>query len=49
MTSYEEGWPQSFHKPLTKPTVTMSGSRKKVSVGDDRVFDTTLTFSRILT
>ena len=27
MTSYREGWPQSFHKPLTKPIIMMSVSR----------------------
>ena len=48
MRSYEDGWPQSFHKPLSKPTVTMSISRKKVTVGDVRVFDTSLIFSRVL-
>ena len=48
MRSYEEGWLQSFHKTLTKPTVTMSASRKKVTVGDVGVFDTTLIFSRVL-
>ena len=48
MRSYEDGWPQSFHKPLSKPTVTMSISRKKVTVGDVGVFDTSLIFSRVL-
>ena len=48
MRTYEEGWPQSFNKPLKKPTVTMSGSRKKVNVGDVGVFDTSLIFSRVL-
>lgn len=48
MKSYEEGWPQSFNKPLTKPTVTMSGPKKRVSVGDVVVFDTLLIFSRVL-
>ena len=37
-----------FNKPLTKPTVTMSASKKKVSVGDVAVFDTSLIFSRVL-
>ena len=48
MTSYREGWPQSFHKPLTKPIIMMSVSRKKVSVGDVTVFDTSLILSRVL-
>ena len=36
MKSYRERWPQSFHKTLTKPI--MSVSRKNVSVGDVTVF-----------
>jgi len=48
MRSYEDGWPQSFHKPLTKPTVTMHFSRKKVSVGDVGVCDTSLIYSRVM-
>ena len=43
MTSYREGWPQSFHKPITKPIIMMSVSRKKV-VGDVTVFDTSIIF-----
>ncbi len=48
MTKYREGWPQSFHRPLSKPTVTMSASRKKVTVDGVSAFDTSLIFSRVL-
>ena len=48
MRTYEEGWPQSFNKPLKNPTVTMSASRTKLIVGDVGVFDTSLIFSRVL-
>lgn len=47
MRSYEEGWPQSFHKPLTKPTVTLSVA-KKVTAGEVGIFDISLIFSRVL-
>ena len=39
MRTYEEGWPQSFNKPLKNPTVTMSASRTNVIVGDVGVFN----------
>ena len=48
MRTYEEGWPQSFNKPLKNPTVTMSASRNNVIVGDVGVFDTSLILSRVL-
>ena len=48
MKSYEQGWPQSFHKTLKKPTVTMSVSRKQVHVGDVGTFDTSLIYSRVM-
>ena len=48
MKSYEEGWPQSFNRPLTKLVVTMTGSRKKVSVAGVAMFDTTLIISRVM-
>ena len=28
MKQFEAGWPESFHKPLTKKVVTMAASRK---------------------
>ena len=46
--SNREGWPQSFHKPLTKPIIMMSISHRNVRVGDVTVFDTALIFSRVL-
>ena len=45
---YESGWSGSFHKPLTKKTVTMSVSKKQIKVGPADVFDTTLIYSRVL-
>ena len=48
MKTYEEGWPQSFYKPLKKSTVTMSVTRKQVNVGDVGVFDTSLIYSRVM-
>ena len=48
MRTYEEGWPQSFHRPLTKVTTTMSACKKKVNVDGVGVFDTSLIFFRVL-
>lgn len=48
MKSYEDGWPQSFKKPLSKPTVTMAEQKKRVKVGDVPVYDPSLIYSRVL-
>ena len=48
MKQFEAGWPESFHKPLTKKAVTMTASRKHITVGQTPVYDTTLIYSRIL-
>ena len=48
MTKYEEGWPQGFYKPLAKPVVTMSVSRKHIKVDNIPIYDTSLIYSRVL-
>lgn len=48
MKSYEDGWPESFHKPLAKPTVTMAEQKKRVKVGDVPVYDPSLIYGRVL-
>ena len=47
MRSFRNGWPESFNKKLTKPTISMAISREKVDVGGEAVYDTTLIFSRL--
>ncbi len=47
MKSYEDGWPENFHKPLAKPTVTMA-EQKRVKVGDVPVFEPSLIYGRVL-
>ena len=48
MKDYEDHWPSSFHKPLSKKVVTMSVSRKHVKVGQEAVYDPQLIYSRVL-
>lgn len=48
MKDYEQGWPESFHKPLKKSVVLMSIMRKKIKVNDISVHDTSLIYSRVL-
>lgn len=48
MKDYEDHWPSSFHKPLSKKVVTMSASRKHVKVGQEDVYDPNLIYSRVL-
>jgi len=48
MKEYEEQWPDSFNKPLSKQVVTMAVSRKQIKVGQTPVYDTGLIYSRVL-
>ena len=48
MKQYEAGWPESFHKPISKPVVTMSVSKKRVNIDSVAVFDTSLIYSQVL-
>ena len=48
MKQYEVGWSESFHKPLSKPVVTMSVSKKRVNIDSVAVFDTSLIYSQVL-
>ena len=48
MKEYEDHWPSSFHKPLSKQVVTMAAGRKHVKVGQEAVYDPNLIYSRVL-
>ena len=48
MKQYEARWPESFHKPISKPVVMMSVSKKRLNIDGVAVFDTLLIYSRVL-
>ena len=48
MKGYEDGWPESFHKALTRPVATMAEQSKRVSINGVPVCDPSLIYSRVL-
>ena len=48
MKEFEQGWPKSFHEKLSHKVTTQVDSRKHIKVGDTKVYDTELIFSRVI-
>jgi hypothetical protein len=48
MKDFEGKLPEGFYDTITKKIVTMSTSKKHVKVGQEKVFDTSLIYSRVL-
>ena len=48
MKEFEQGWPKSFHEKLSHKITTQVDSRKHIKVGDTKVYDTELIFSRVI-
>ena len=45
---FEVGWPNSFHEKISRKIKTLSEMRKSIKVGESKVFDTELIFSRLV-
>ena len=48
MNKFESTFPQGFDKKISKTVVTQSEGKKHVKVGETKVFDTSLIFSRVI-
>ncbi len=48
MQKFEDGWGPGFYGTIHKPVQTMSLTKKHVSVGQEKVFDTNLIYSRVI-
>ncbi|XP_078661436.1 uncharacterized protein LOC144905583 [Branchiostoma floridae x Branchiostoma belcheri] len=48
LVSFEKSWPGGFNASLSKLVVTMAAKRKSVKVGNSKVYDTNLIYSRVL-
>ena len=48
MHSFENNWPEGFHAAIPKLVTTMSLSRKHITVGDTKVFDTEIIYARAM-
>ena len=48
MQEFEKSWPKGFHDTIKKKVKTMSETKKHVKVGDVKVFDTNLIYSRVI-
>ena len=48
MKKFEQGWPKSFNEKISHKVKTQLDSRKYIKVGDTKVYDTELIFSRVI-
>ncbi len=48
MNEFESSWPVGFNGTIQKKVVTMAVTKKHVRVGDQKVFDTNLIYSRVI-
>lgn len=48
MSKFESSLPQGFDEKISKTVVTQSEGRKHLKVGETKVYDTTLIFSRVI-
>ena len=48
MKDFENGWPNNFNNKLSRVVKTQAESRKYIKIGDAKVFDTELIYSRVI-
>ena len=48
MKEFEQGWPKRFHEKISHKVKTQLDSQKYIKVGDTKVYDTELIFSRVI-
>ena len=48
MSKFESSLPQGFDEKISKTVVTQSEGRKHLKIGETKVYDTTLIFSRVI-
>ena len=48
MKEFENGWPKNFNDKLSRTVKTQAESRKYIKVGDTKVFDTELIYTRVI-
>ena len=48
MIEFEKNLPEGFYAPIHKKVVTMIASKKSVQIGDQKVFDTNVIYTRLI-
>lgn len=48
MSEFESTWPEHFHHTISKRVTTMAVTKNSMSVGETKVFDTNLIYSRVI-
>ena len=48
MQEFEKGWPQGFRSTISKKVRTVSDSKKRIKVGSQKVYDTSVIYSRAI-
>ena len=46
--AFHSSWPDGFHGTISTKVKTMTVSRKKITVGPDSTFDTSLIYTRVM-
>ena len=45
---FEKGWPEGFRSTISKKVKNISDSKKHIKVGSQRVYDTSVIYSRVI-
>ena len=48
MKDFEKGWPKSFNCTISKRVTTIKDSKKHIKIGNKKVYDTTVIYSRVI-
>ena len=48
MQEFEKGWPEGFRSTISKKVKTVSDSKKHIKVGSQKVYDTSVIYSRVI-
>ena len=48
MQEFEKGWPEGFWSTISKKVKTVPDSKKHIKVGSQKVYDTSVIYSRVI-
>ena len=48
MTTFKSGWPTTFYDTLSKVVITMYSKKRRILVGQEKVYDQDLIYGRVI-
>ena len=48
MTTFKSGWPTTFYDKLSKVVLTMDSKKRRILVGQEKVYDQDLIYGRVI-